>query len=106
MRHISITTLNQVVFVAKNRDESLAWLGDVWIHDLRRTGSTMLHEMGWPSDVIEKALNHSIPGVAGVYNRAQYIEQRKAALESWAKYILGLVGDTPESNVVDLRKAK
>lgn len=30
------------------------------IHDLRRTASTLLHENGWPSDVVEKALNHAI----------------------------------------------
>lgn len=38
------------------------------IHDLRRTSSTMLHERGFASDVIEKALNHSIGGIRGVYN--------------------------------------
>ena len=42
------------------------------IHDMRRTGSTLLHEKGFPSDVIEKALNHTIGGVRGVYNRAEY----------------------------------
>ena len=32
------------------------------IHDLRRTAATLLHENGWPSDVVEKALNHTIAG--------------------------------------------
>ena len=36
------------------------------VHDLRRTASTRLHENGWPSDVVEKALNHTIGGVRGV----------------------------------------
>ena len=35
------------------------------IHDLRRTGSTILHERGFSSDVVEKALNHTIGGVRG-----------------------------------------
>ncbi len=39
------------------------------IHDLRRTASTLLHEQGWPSDVVEKALNHTIGGVRGVYKQ-------------------------------------
>ncbi len=60
------------------------------IHDLRRTGSTLLHEQGFPSDVVEKALNHSIGGVRGVYNRAEYAEQRKQMLQGWADYIDGL----------------
>jgi integrase len=54
------------------------------IHDLRRTASTLLHEQGWPSDVVEKALNHTIGGVRGVYNRAEYADQRKAMLQQWA----------------------
>jgi integrase len=57
------------------------------VHDLRRTASTLLHENGWPSDVVEKALNHTIGGVRGVYNRAEYAPQRKEMLQFWAAYI-------------------
>jgi integrase len=57
------------------------------IHDLRRTASTLLHESGWPSDVVEKALNHTIGGVRGVYNRAEYEAQRREMLQFWADYI-------------------
>lgn len=57
------------------------------IHDLRRTASTLLHENGWPSDVVEKALNHTIGGVRGVYNRAEYAPQRQEMLQFWADYI-------------------
>jgi integrase len=57
------------------------------IHDLRLTSSTLLHENGWPSDVVEKALNHTIGGVRGVYNRAEYEPQRREMLQFWADYI-------------------
>jgi len=57
------------------------------IHDLRRTASTLLHENGWPSDVVEKALNHTIGGVRGVYNRAEYEPQRREMLQFWADYV-------------------
>ncbi|HIE0842084.1 TPA: tyrosine-type recombinase/integrase [Pseudomonas aeruginosa] len=67
------------------------------IHDLRRTASTLLHEKGWASDVVEKALNHTIGGVRGVYNRAEYSEQRKAMLQVWADTIDLLV---PSANMV------
>jgi integrase len=63
------------------------------IHDMRRTGSTLLHEKGYPSDVIEKALNHTIGGVRGVYNRAEYSDQRKKMLQFWADYIEGLASE-------------
>jgi integrase len=57
------------------------------IHDLRRTASTLLHENAWASDVVEKALNHTIGGVRGVYNRAEYESQRREMLQFWADYI-------------------
>ena len=56
------------------------------IHDLRRTGSTILHENGFSSDVVEKALNHTIGGVRRVYNRAEYAEQRREMLQFWGDY--------------------
>ncbi len=60
------------------------------VHDLRRTGATLLSEDEYPSDVIEKALNHSVKGVRGVYNRAQYSEQRKKMLQDWADKVQDL----------------
>ncbi|MBP6999845.1 MAG: tyrosine-type recombinase/integrase [Tepidiphilus sp.] len=45
-------------------------------HDLRRSARTLLAAMGCPGDVAESVLGHMIPGVAGVYNRHQYDEQR------------------------------
>jgi integrase len=64
------------------------------IHDMRRTGSTLLHEKGFPSDVIEKALNHTIGGVRGIYNRAEYSDQRRKMLQFWADYVNGLASET------------
>ena len=61
------------------------------VHDLRRTASTLLHESGWPSDVVEKALNHTVGGVRGVYNRAEYAQQRKEMLQFWADFVDGLL---------------
>jgi len=55
-----------------------------------RTASTLLHEPGWASDVVEKALNHTIGGVRGVYNRAEYAEPRRERRQAWPDYIDGL----------------
>ncbi len=63
------------------------------IHDLRRTGSTLLHEKGFSSDVVEKALNHTIGGVRGVYNKAEYSHQRREMLQFWADYVEGLASE-------------
>jgi len=99
-KHITITTLNQAIFVAK-KNEEMKWLGTVWIHDLRRTASTHLHDLGFASDVIEKALNHTISGVRGVYNRAQYAEQRKEMLQAWADYVDAV---TSSAEVIPFRR--
>lgn len=66
------STLNEAIRAAN-------WFGQkrFTIHDLRRTASTILHEQGWNTDVVEKALNHTMRGIRGVYNRAGYIEQRR-----------------------------
>lgn len=85
--------LNQALKVSLQGQEIPAFT----IHDLRRTASTLLHEQGWPSDVVEKALNHTIGGVRGVYNRAEYAEQRREMLQAWADYIDGLA---PSGNLV------
>lgn len=54
------------------------------VHDLRRTGVTLLNEAGYSSAVIEKAANHTLKGIQGVYNRAEYSEERRRMLQEWA----------------------
>jgi integrase len=54
------------------------------VHDLRRTGATRLSEMGYQPDWIEKAMNHKLRGVRGIYNRAEYAIQRRDMLQAWA----------------------
>lgn len=57
------------------------------IHDFRRTASTHLHEAGFNTDWIEKALAHEQKGIRGIYNRAQYAEQRRNMLQWWADFV-------------------
>jgi integrase len=60
---------------------------DFVIHDFRRTASTHLHEAGFNSDWIEKALAHETKGIRGVYNKAQYVDQRREMLQWWADFV-------------------
>ena len=79
-----------------------------WVlHDLRRTATTGMAGLGIAPHVADRVLNHqagTIRGVAAVYNRFEYLTERKAALESWGRYIEGLIGREPQ-NVVPLRRA-
>jgi integrase len=66
------------------------------LHDLRRTFSTMAHERGLAEPhIIEAVLAHegAKSGVAGVYNRAAYRDQKRAALNTWAEVISEIVRD-------------
>ncbi|WP_353428909.1 tyrosine-type recombinase/integrase [Paracoccus denitrificans] len=77
------------------------------IHDLRRTAATGMASLRFPPHVVEAVLNHrsgTRRGVAGVYNRFDYAEEKREALEAWAR----LVGELVEGkgkNVVRLRGA-
>jgi integrase len=66
------------------------------LHDLRRTGATMMNEFGLAEPhIIEAVLNHisgaSKGGVAGVYNRARYDAQKRVGLERWGTFVMTAV---------------
>jgi integrase len=60
---------------------------DYNIHDHRHTASTHLREQGHSPEVVETALSHAIPGMAGTYSHAQYKNQRLEMLQSWANFL-------------------
>jgi len=75
-------------------------------HDLRRTMATRMAEvLGVAPHIIEAVLNHSghKGGVAGIYNRASYTEEKKRALQRWADYIEEIVSGKQPGKVVQLR---
>ncbi len=76
------------------------------LHDLRRTGATQLARMGAPLHVVEMALNHrasSLGGVAQIYNRHSYFEERRHWLQAWAVEVERIVSKRQLDNVVELR---
>jgi integrase len=93
------STLNEAI--RRITEQENIHLARFSVHDLRRTASTQLHEMGFSPDIIEKALNHVIGGVRGVYNKATYADQRRLMLQQWADIVD--VWMAQETNVVALR---
>ena len=58
------------------------------VHDLRRTGSTLLNELGFNSDWIEKCLAHEDGRSSrGVYNKAEYEHQRRHMMQEWSNLV-------------------
>ena len=57
-------------------------------HGFRATASTLLNELGWAPDVIERQLAHSERNkVRAVYNRASYMAERRKMMQAWADYL-------------------
>lgn len=94
---------------ARERGESpdeVKPLADWRFHDFRRTATTVMAQIGIAPHVADKILNHkqgTIRGVAAVYNRFQYLEERKQALDAWADRLEQIVSGDP-TNVVPLRR--
>lgn len=87
-------SLNHILRRLQSETGPLHDLPHFTVHDLRRTGSTRLHEANFLPDIIEVALGHRVGGVRGVYNRAKYADQRREMLQWWADYIDQLQGKT------------
>ena len=86
---MSNATLNRVTQLLVERAKQKALpLASFAVHDLRRTGSTILNELGFNSDWIEKCLAHEDGRSSrGIYNKAEYAEQRRHMLQEWADMI-------------------
>jgi integrase len=60
-------------------------------HDLRRTAATRLADAGVEPFVVERVLNHTLQGVMGTYNRADYAAERTAAAKTLEQRLLAVV---------------
>ncbi|POZ60673.1 tyrosine-type recombinase/integrase [Chromobacterium alticapitis] len=76
---------------------------DFTVHDLRRTARTHLAELGVDPVVAERCLNHKIKDVEGIYNRHDYFNERRDALDKWAGLLNALENWKPY-NVTPISK--
>lgn len=72
-------------------------------HGFRAMARSLLAELGWKTDAIERQLAHKAAGPLGAaYDRAAYLDERKAMMQAWADYLDAL---RERRNVVPLRAA-
>lgn len=85
---MSRATFNRVTtaIADRAREQGLP-LEPFTVHDLRRTASTLLHEMGFNSDWIEKCLAHEERSSRGVYNKAEFEMQRRHMAQEWSNAV-------------------
>ena len=65
------------------------------LHDLRRTAATHMAALGVAPHVVERLLNHTsgtFAGVAGIYNRFQYLPEMQDAFGKWEAFLIQLIG--------------
>ena len=77
------------------------------LHDLRRTLATGLQKLGVRLEVTEAVLNHvsgSRAGIVGLYQRHDWADEKRAALDAWGAHVAALVeGREAEGNVTPIR---
>jgi integrase len=77
-------------------------IGGTWtLHDLRRTARSLMSRAGVRSDIAERVLGHEQPGVAGVYDRHTYLEEKAEALTKLAALVRDIV-NPPPANVINM----
>ena len=92
---------------AKPRLDTMAYVRGWVVHDIRRSVATGLQKLGTPLQVTESVLGHtagSRAGVVGIYQRHDYADEKRSALEAWGAHIMALIGGRSTAQVVPLRR--
>ncbi len=63
------------------------WTG----HDLRRTGRSYMGRLSVPTHISELLLGHKMPGIVAVYDRYDYLEEKREALDAWGRELMRIV---------------
>jgi integrase len=91
---------------AKAKLDGLSQVTSWRTHDLRRTAATGLQKLGTPLQVTEAILGHtagSRAGIVGIYQRHNYANEKRAALEAWGAHVMALVEGREPGKVVPIK---
>jgi integrase len=91
---------------AKSLLDQLSGVSGWRLHDLRRTCVSGMARLGVAPHVADKILNHqagTISGVAAVYQRHEFLAERRAALDLWGAHIGKLLGERIPDSRMDLK---
>ncbi|EKO3966254.1 site-specific integrase [Vibrio fluvialis] len=77
------TVSQQGRFFWQRLEHEEAWT----LHDIRRTFATRLNELGVAPYIVEQLLGHSLGGVMAIYNRSQYLPEKRQALDMWLEHL-------------------
>ncbi|MFL9998193.1 integrase arm-type DNA-binding domain-containing protein [Paraburkholderia sediminicola] len=95
---ISENTINLVF-------SKIGYKGRMVGHGTRHTASTLLRDHGWEKDHVETQLSHLEGGIAGDYNHAKYLRQRREMMQWYADYLDALkTGMSPAQQATFARR--
>lgn len=104
-----ITPISGFGRLKERLDHALPEGTEPWhIHDLRRTMSTNMAQIGIPQAVTEALLNHKtgvVSGVAAIYNVYSYADEKREALSAWSKHVMNLVRSKNDAIRTEITKA-
>ena len=83
---------------AKGRLDAAAGVASWVLHDIRRTVATGLQRLGVRLEVSEAILGHtsgSRNGIVGVYQRHNWADEKRAALDAWGRHVEAIVAGAP-----------
>ena len=92
---------------SKKRLDELSEVKEWRLHDIRRTVVSRMAQLGIAPHIADKILNHqsgTISGVAAVYQRHEFLEERKTALDAWGNYVQALMDGKDKDNVVNIHE--
>ena len=79
------------------------------LHDLRRSLATGFQRLGIRFEVTEAVLNHvsgAKGGIAGIYQRHDWKEEKRSALDAWARHVASIVAPPEQDNIIRIEVAK
>lgn len=79
-RHMSDGAINAAL-------ARLGYKGIITGHGFRHMARTLLGELGWNPEALERQLSHKEAGVVGIYNKAQHLPERRKIMQAWADYL-------------------
>jgi integrase len=88
---------------AKREIDEISGVTGWRLHDLRRTCVSGMARLGIAPHIADKILNHqagTISGVAAVYQRHDFLAERREALETWGTHVSRIIGNTFEINAL------
>ena len=91
----------KVIIMVNVREDRKMKIEHFTPHDLRRTCSTRLAELGYKDEVNDAILGHVKKGVVGIYNRYKYDREKLSAMESWERKLNSIITGK-ESNIIPI----